>query len=117
MTFKLLIIGWLTSLLARVFLFGGGGEVGAYVSVVIFWVITATLVGLTVWRLARKSEGNTLPLALLLTALALFVYRIFVTDGVTATISAMLFLACVVSLLLVYVRRKVSRRAGQQSTV
>lgn len=113
MTFRLLIIGWLTSILARVFLFGGGGEVGAYVSVAVFWVTTAALIGLSAWRLVNKREKHALPYLLVLIALVAFSYRLVVTDGSTASVSAMLFLACVVGLVVVYVKRKLSRSNAQ----
>lgn len=112
MALRILIFIWLASLLARVFLFGEGGEAGAYASVILFWIATAALAGLSIWRLANRRDGDLLPFSLLLTALAAFVYRIVITDGVATPLSSWLFLACVIGLLMVYVKRKINNHKG-----
>lgn len=106
MLLKVFLAGWVLSLLARVVIFREGGEIGAYACTVLFVISTLGLIVISISRLLDRRQGETLPFALLLGAILAFIYRIVVTEGPTAPIASWLFFACVVALLIIYVRRK-----------
>lgn len=117
MLLRILLAGWIGTLACRVLVFGDGGTLGAYVVVGLFWLSTLALVGLAALRLATRRTKHQLEYALGLGALLAFVFRVFVTDGPAASLSALLFVACLIALAVVCIRDVWMRgRQGPAST-
>lgn len=103
MALRILLAAWLATLACRVLVFGDGGTVGAYITVGLFWAVTAVLLALSVRQLILRGERQ-LEHGLVLGAVLAFLYRMIVDEGPTAPASALLFFVCLVALAVVYVR-------------
>jgi hypothetical protein len=99
-----LLCAWFLALIARGTIFASGG-IGAWVCVVVFWIVTAILFTLSVQRLSRQSEQEKLKYVLVIIGIAAFMHRIVVSTGIIAELSIAVWLICGVALVVLYLRR------------
>lgn len=99
---RVLLASWVLLLASRILLFGEGGTVGAYTSVSLFWLVAAVLITALIWCLFQDGRRNMVEPVLVLAVLVLFCYRGLVTEGPTASVSALLLIAGVGVLMATY---------------
>lgn len=98
-----LLCAWVIALAARVTVFSSGG-VGAWLTVIAFWAVTAALLALSIQRLRDSSDGRKARYIFVIAGLLAFGYRVIVSSGLVAELSTAVWLVCAAGLLATYLR-------------
>lgn len=98
-----LAAAWIVLIIARLVLFDEGGSLGAYVTVIAFWLVSAVLAAQAV-VLIGNGEGRKEHSLVVLALTAFFLPQVF-GQGLASKICFVIFFVAAVSLLVLYVNR------------
>jgi hypothetical protein len=111
-----LLLGWVAILLFRYVLARiGDPTIGAYISFVAFWLTTLSLVGVSIWSLASRKEGEAVQFMLILIAFISFVGGYVASATLLKTLCAIMFFLCAIGIIGFYGHRTWRARKDHSS--